>query len=258
MSSTKTLIFGATGAVGSATARTAQEHGAKVILARRCISKPIPGLTSAQEQAGGFERVQADPLDPDSVRAAVMKSGAKHAFIYAALQSTDYMRATIEIEKNIADIFGPQKWVRVRPGWFASNTSQWKPMIADGKVKILYPYATFELISPEDIGRGCGAITGRQFDPRDAIAAIGKVLGRDIRVTALNEDVGFEKMANHFAGAGVPESATNDAATFFITVLKGRIPGDTFTGCIYIGPAYEEGQNNILECAGQKATTFED
>jgi len=100
MPSTKTLIFGATGAVGSAAARTAHGHGAEVILASRGISKPIPRLTSTQEQAGGFKRVQADLLNPDSVRAAVTKSGAKHAFIYAALQSTDYMRATVEALKS--------------------------------------------------------------------------------------------------------------------------------------------------------------
>lgn len=312
MSSTKTLIFGATGAVGSAAARTAHEHGAKVMLASRGISKPIPRLTSAQEQAGGFERVKADLLDPDSVHAAVAKSGAKHAFIYAALQSTDYMRATIEalksagiefvvflssssiqhdeepeergnpiaykhrqIEKNIADIFGPQRWVTVRPGWFASNALQWKAMIADGEVKILYPDATFDMISPEDIGRVCGAVTvggwkaakGKDIiylcgpeirSQRDAIMAIGKVLGKDLRVTAIDENAGFEKVASHFAGAGVPESATHDAATFLINVMKGRTPGDTFTGCIFIGPAYKEGQNNILEYGGQEATTFEE
>ncbi|TVY43258.1 Nitrogen metabolite regulation-like protein [Lachnellula subtilissima] len=311
MPSTKTLIFGATGAVGSAAARTAHGHGAEVILASRGISKPIPRLTSAQEQAGGFKRVQADLLDPDSVRAAVTKSGAKHAFIYAALQSTDYMRATIEalksagiefivflssssiqhgqepeersnpiaykhwqIENNIADIFGLQRWVTVRPGYFASNTLQWKPMIADGEVKILYPDATFDMISPEDIGRVCGAITVGGWktarkdtiylcgpairSQRDAVAAIGKVLGKDLRVAGLNEDAAFEKIANHYAAAGVPESATNDAATFFINALKGRTPGDTFTNCIYVGPAHKEGQNNILRYGRQEATTFEE
>jgi uncharacterized protein YbjT (DUF2867 family) len=78
MSKTNTIIFGATGDVGSAVARTAHERGAKVFPATRSLSKPIPRLTSAQEQAGGFERVQADLLDADSVRAAVTKTGAKH------------------------------------------------------------------------------------------------------------------------------------------------------------------------------------
>ena len=126
-------------------------------------------------------------------------------------------------------------------------------MIAAGEVKVLYPDATFDLISPEDIGRVCGVITaggwkaakGKNIvylcgpelrSQRDAVGVIGKALGKDIRVTALDEDVGFEGIAKQFDEAGVPESTTKDAATFFIDALKGRTPGDTFTGCIYVGP----------------------
>jgi hypothetical protein len=47
----------------------------------------------------------------------------------------------------------------VRPGWFATNAWQWKTGIAAGEVKILFPDATFDLISTEDIGGVCGAIT---------------------------------------------------------------------------------------------------
>ncbi|KAJ7724659.1 hypothetical protein B0H16DRAFT_1595909 [Mycena metata] len=76
------LVFGATGAVGSACARHAQSLGASVTLAVRDIAKPIPGLSAEQEKAGGYKRVQADLTQPETVSAAVKQSGAKHAFVY--------------------------------------------------------------------------------------------------------------------------------------------------------------------------------
>ncbi|KAJ7724654.1 hypothetical protein B0H16DRAFT_1430376 [Mycena metata] len=79
---TPVLVFGATGAVGSACARHAQSLGASVTLAVRDTAKPIPGLSAEQEKAGGYKRVQADLTQPETVSAAVKQSGAKYAFVY--------------------------------------------------------------------------------------------------------------------------------------------------------------------------------
>ncbi|KAJ7028664.1 hypothetical protein C8F04DRAFT_61014 [Mycena alexandri] len=76
------LVFGATGAVGSACARHAHSLGATVTLAVRDTKKPIPGLSLEQEKAGGYKRVQADLTQPGTITEAVAQSGAKHAFIY--------------------------------------------------------------------------------------------------------------------------------------------------------------------------------
>lgn len=96
MSSNRVIVFGPTGGVGSAAALAAQQHGAKVFLAMRDTTKPIPNLSPAREQALGFERVQADLAQPDTVRAAAAQSGAKHAFIYLTFASPDHMRSAAE------------------------------------------------------------------------------------------------------------------------------------------------------------------
>jgi uncharacterized protein YbjT (DUF2867 family) len=85
---------------------------------------------------------------------------------------------------------------------------------------------------------------------RDAVGVIGKALGKDVRVEPLDEQAGFEGVAKQFGEAGVPEAFLNDAATFFVDVLRGRTPDDTYNGCVYVGPAYKEGQDNILEYGG--------
>ncbi|KAL3467579.1 hypothetical protein BJX64DRAFT_283503 [Aspergillus heterothallicus] len=60
--------------------------------------KLIPGIAATKEQKLDlYERIQADLLQPDSVRAAALKTGATHAFIYATLgASPDHMRSTAE------------------------------------------------------------------------------------------------------------------------------------------------------------------
>lgn len=100
MSNPSVIIFGATGSIGSIAARVANEQGAKVFLALRDINKPIPGLSPDQERERGFERLQADLTDIESVKDAVVKSGAKHAFFYLMFGVTDGMCSIIEALKS--------------------------------------------------------------------------------------------------------------------------------------------------------------
>ena len=94
------IVFGPTGQIGSAAAKTALEQGAKVWLAMRDTSKVVPGLENDQEAATTIDRVQADLQKPETVKHAVEASGAKRAFIYLAHGSSDSMRATIEALKS--------------------------------------------------------------------------------------------------------------------------------------------------------------
>ncbi|KAL6236989.1 hypothetical protein BDW75DRAFT_96738 [Aspergillus navahoensis] len=197
MSPRKVIVFGATGDVGSAAARTAHSHGAKVFLALRDISKPVPGLTATEEQNAGYERVQADLTQPDSVRTAVSKTGATHAFIYAALgASSDHLFSTAEalkaggielvvllssfvvqgdlraippsdfvgyahaqVELSLETVFGPRGYTAVRPAFFASNSRWWqKQIVEDGEVRWAFPDLKLDYISPDDIGAVCGMI----------------------------------------------------------------------------------------------------
>ncbi|MCJ1403210.1 hypothetical protein MMC11_006433 [Xylographa trunciseda] len=207
MGSRKVIVFGPTGRVGSATACTAEELGAKVVLAMRDTSKSIRGLDAETEKQGNFERVYADLSKPDTVRDAVTTTGAKYAFIYCAQGTPDHMKSTIEalksagidqvvllssftlqgdltaiqpsdiipymhaqVELNLREIFGTDGFLAVRPGAFASNTFQYKAGIEKGEVKIYGPDARVDCIVPEDIGRVCGTILAK--GPQDEQRAI--------------------------------------------------------------------------------------
>ena len=207
MASRTVIVFGPTGGVGSAVARTAGELGAKVILAMRDTKKPIPGLDIEKEKQSSFERVQADLTKPDTVRDAVKTSGAKHAFIYLAHGMPDGMKSTIEalksagielvvflssftvqndpraiqpdefisyihaqVEISLEEVFGADRVVSVRAGCFASNTVQHKPELDKGEVKLYVPNAKIDNIVPEDIGRVCGTVLVK--GPQDEQRAI--------------------------------------------------------------------------------------
>ena len=214
MASRKVIVFGPTGAVGSATARTAAELEATVVLAMRDPSKPIHGLDAEAEKQGKFERVQADLTKPDTVRDAVTTTGAKHAFIYLAHGAPDHMKATIEalkaggielvvflssftsqgdlaaippndiiaymhaqVEIVLQEVFGADQFVAVRPGSFASNTVLYKAGLAKGEVKVFGPDALVDNIVPEDIGRVCGTVLAKgPQDERRAIYLYGPEL----------------------------------------------------------------------------------
>ncbi|KAL8893996.1 MAG: hypothetical protein Q9192_004723 [Flavoplaca navasiana] len=199
------IIFGPTGAVGSAAARTASALGAKVILAMRDTEKSIPRLSASDEKAYAFTRVQADLTKSDTVRNAVLTTQATHAFIYLAFGTTDNMKATIhalksggiemvvflssltvrgdlaaiqpsdmipyahaQVEMNLLEVFGKKGFVAIRAGSFASNTLQYKGGLKQGIIRIFGPDMTVDCIVPQDIGRVCGTIlaNGPQDDQR--------------------------------------------------------------------------------------------
>ena len=303
MTTTSTIVFGPTGAVASAAARTAHEHGAKVYLAMRDPQKAIPGLNPEHERGDGFERVQADLLKPDTVHAAVKKTGAKHAFIYMAPGSPDHMKSTIsalksagigfvvflssfsiqddikmipqsefiafahaQVEINLEEVFGVDGFVAVRPAWFASNALWWKTTVRDGEVKIAYPDAKADWITPGDIGAVCGMLLARglqgidgadkknfvnlcgpeMLSLREAMAIIAKAIGKDVEVTQLDEQGGVE---NFVKVHGFPEPV----AKYLINALKrmDERTDDSFHRL------YEEGAGNLRKYAGRLPTSFQ-
>ncbi|EXJ67482.1 uncharacterized protein A1O5_09495 [Cladophialophora psammophila CBS 110553] len=298
------IIFGPTGHVGSAAARAAREQGVKVFLAMRDPEKAIPGLNTEQEQEAGFERVYADFTKPDTVHAAVTKTGAKRAFIYLIFGTPDHMKSAIvtlksagidfvvflssytvpdnlsmesispsnfiawghgRVEINLGEVFGSDGYVAVRPGSFASNSLRWKTMVQHGEIEIAYPEALFDWISPGDIGRVCGTVVAR--GPRavdgnvirlcgpeiisqgEAADVIGRVIGKDIKLTRLDEQGGvdfFMKVAH------LPEPAARQ----LIAMLKKRVEDGKNDGGHYEGPRYEEAVANIQKYGGRQPTRF--
>ena len=230
MASNKVIVFGPTGNVASIAAMTAQEQGAQVVLAMRDPKKSIPGLSSEQEKAGGYERVQADLTKPDTVAEAVTKTGAKTAFIYLAHGSPDHMKATIQalkdsgvefvvflssftitgplaevppyeiiafihaqVEINLEEIYGSKAYVALRPGGFATNVMFWSKGIADGEVKLYCPEAKFDYITPVDMGRVGGSILakGGQQNGEKIVYLYGpRLTSQEVAVTSIGNVAG--------------------------------------------------------------------
>ena len=195
MSSEDVIVFGPTGDVASAAARQARKLGVKVYLGMRDVRKPISGLSATEEQEDGFERVYADLTKPDSLHAAVTKTGVKRAFLYIIFGAPDAMKASIaalkeagitfvvllssgsvrgdasavppdsfiawqhaRVEMALEDVFGKDGYVAIRATQFASNSQHWRDMITAGHLVIPYPDAVLDWISSRDIGNVCGSI----------------------------------------------------------------------------------------------------
>ena len=299
MASQTVIVFGPTGAVGSSAARTAAELGSKVVLAMRDTSKAIPGLDASQEKSGNFQRVTADLTKPDTISEAVTSTGAKHAFIYLAHGSADNMKATItalktagikfvvflssftvpadpksvpqdeiipyihaQVELNLTEIFGTEGFVAVRPGYFASNTIEYKSGIVRGKPQIFRPEATIDCIVPEDIGWVSGTVLAKGvpsdgnrtpylFGPeistvRKVVETLAKALGKTVEIEQADEKEAYRQQVED---RHVPPPI----ATYIINHLKA----DT-TGLGVLGSEINEDDlKNVEKYSGKKATTFE-
>jgi uncharacterized protein YbjT (DUF2867 family) len=296
MATSKVIVFGPTGAVGSATARTAHESGAKVVLAMRDTKKLIPGF----DESDKLERVQADLQDPKSVGDAVSSTGANRAFMYLAHRSPDNMKATIQalksagiellvflssftiqvapeevqpsevipyihaqVEINLREVFGPDGYIAVRPGSFASNTFQYKEGLQSGVVKVLAPERTVDGIVPDDIGRVCGTVLIKGpiekdnapmylYGPElmtntDCVKTLAKVLGKDPKIEVMDA----EEAKKVFAERGWPAPL---AEYMIRRSYMDESKGSTVAGY----PVSMEQLMNVERYTGERATTFEE
>lgn len=299
------IVFGPTGHVGSAAACDAHQLGSKVVLALRDPQKPIPGLSPDQEGAGGFERVQADLTKPESIRAAVRMTGAKHAFIYLVFGTTDHMRSTIEelkaagiefvvflssisvqgdirkippasfipyahsqVEINLEEVFGTDGYVAIRPGCFNTNAGWWTNMIHEGEVKMAYPDAKLDWTSPDDIGKAAGMLLNRGMQAtegaeqrnsiplcgpklvsqRDAVGIFSRAVGKDVKVTEVDEQEGLKVMLNN----GVPEFVAGPLIKSLGALYRGEDePGPRE------GETFEKAAANLRNHA-RRATSLEE
>lgn len=297
---TSVIVFGPTGNIASIAAQSAQENGAKVWLAMRDPKKTIPGLGPEQEKAGGFERVQADLTKPETVAAAVKTSGAKHAFIYLAHGSPDHMKATVEalkssgiefvvflssftighneprdiqpsevipyihakVEITLDEVYGPENYVAVRPGAFATNLLRSKSGIVSGDVEVFGPNFKMDLITPVDMGRVSGTILaqglpkdgqrkvflyGPQVMPqKDAFQIIGEVLGKQITVSGISTEQALKGFADH----GIPKPL----ALYMVNRLADDSLTDDTEGSWRA--YYTEGVENVKKYTGKSGTGF--
>ncbi|CAI7583811.1 unnamed protein product [Penicillium glandicola] len=290
------IVFGPTGNVASVVAQTAQKHGATVFLAMRDTEKPISGLSTEQEQEGGFKRISADLTNPESVAAAAKISGAKRAFTYLAHGTPDSMRATLtalksagiefvvflssftitsdprdvapdeiipylhaQVEINLDEIFGPENYVALRPGGFATNLLRFKKGINDGEVRVFAPHFAFDYITPGDMGRVGGTILvqgprngqrkvylyGPKIIPQgEAMLTIGKLLGKEVKVTAISGEEALEQ----YTRIGIPKPLGD------YMVRKSGTPSNELTDRAF----YDIGVENVQLYTGKPSMEFEE
>lgn len=217
-------------------------------------SKAIQGLTPAAEKAGNYSRVYPDLSKPETVAAADRAAGATRAFIYIAPGTPDYMRGTAEalkaagvelvvllssftighaqpadvqpgesipyaharVEVTLDEVSGPDGYVAVRPGGFATNLLRQKEGIRAGEVKMYGPGFKTDCITPVDIGGVIGTILAD--GPRDGqrkvflygpqilsheqgLEIIGEMLGKEVKVSGI---VAEEALAQYLA-KGAPK-----------------------------------------------------
>ncbi|KAF7187525.1 Nitrogen metabolite regulation-like protein bik4 [Pseudocercospora fuligena] len=291
----KTIVFGPTGNIASVAARTAKENGAEVALAMRDPSKTIPGLSSEEEKAGDYTRVQADLTKPETVKAAIEKTGAKHAFVYAAHGSKDAMKSTFEamksggvefvvflssftisepkedvppeeiipyihatVEVSLDQVYGESNYVAVRPGGFATNVLRWSPQVKTGEVKVYGPSFAMDCITPGDMGRVSGIILakGIQYNQRKVYLYGPKPLSQKEMAEVISKAIG----TNVKVTGSTPEEATQQfqAAGVPMPVINYMIKrlGDNEAEQAP-RPRYEEGVANVKKYTGQEAESFE-
>ncbi|CAI7639293.1 unnamed protein product [Penicillium crustosum] len=269
------IIFGATGSVGSAAARKAYQEGAKVTLAIRDPSKPIPILGDISA-----EKVQADLTKPKTVQTAVRQSGAKTAFVYAIQGIPDGMRPTFvalqeggiefvvllssflvqgdrhatpptdivpyvhaKVEIDLESVFG-NRCCAVRPAYFASNVLHFKDEIAQGEVKLPNPDAEFDWISPKDIGQVIGMVLAYGTQ-ESTIPLVGpdrlsvkdalSIIGRVLSKEIKITVVGKEQAVKDIQQRGLP----GPVARWFVESVTGP------RSFIWDEPDFEVGVDNV-------------
>ncbi|KAF8145460.1 hypothetical protein K438DRAFT_1871948, partial [Mycena galopus ATCC 62051] len=273
---TSVLIFGATGAVGSACARHAQSLGASVTLAVRDTKKPIPGLSLEQETAGGYKRVQADLTQPETVAQAVKQSGAKHAFVYLVFSppgSPDSNRAALEALKAAGVEFivflssytveAYEPAIDSVPAHDIIPYAHAQVEVAlqeAGSVKLPYPEYKSDWIVSADIGRAGGTIlvggpssTGGEksvllYGPEmisqgDAAKIIGRAVGKEVTVEA----IGDEEAVRGMVSGGLPEPL----AKYLVKRLAEQTGQE---GPSLANDKYKAGVENVRKYAGKVTT----
>ncbi|KAK5656967.1 hypothetical protein OQA88_3490 [Cercophora sp. LCS_1] len=299
-----TIVFGPTGNIGAAAALSLPSFTTSpIILAMRDTSKSIPSLSPSFESSHPYTRIRADLTDPASLTSAVASTGATHALLYL-VPSQDNMRSALEalkeagikfivfissssvrddpqnvkphdlisymhaqVELNLEELFGPEGYVALRPGFFNTNASSWwKAGIQKGQVKLFAGGLTVDWISPSDIGRVAAAVlagkkTGKlvgllgpeNLSFRDGLQVIAKVLGKEVEVV----DVDAEEAVKNFLEIGLPEFVAKHLVESFGEGEKKW--GDLGARAFVSGEeSYETAVGNVEKLTGKKSLRLEE
>ena len=164
-----------------------------------------------------------------------------------------YVHAQVEI--SLEDVFGKENFVALRPAFFSSNIFWFKEGLSAGNVRHANPDAVFDYISPADIGRVAGSILVNGTDEHavyiagpekltitEAVALVGKVLGREITTTR----VSFQEMKDVLMDHGTPEPVAQWAVN---DVTENP-------GSFYAFPWYQQAMESVKKYTNRDPTPF--
>lgn len=291
------IVFGPTGAVGSAVACEAARRGANVWLAMRDTTKVVPGLDTSAAQADATNRIRADLADPASVRNAIRASGAKAAYFYQ-VRAPGGMKSIVEVMKEAGLEYAvflstftirpndnlhqtsPQQIIShihaqveialedagiahtvLRPGSFAYNIFRRNldQTRTPWVANILNPEVAMDCISPTDIGRVGGSVLVNRpsSSSKEVIHLYGPQLLTAPAQLSIIESTTGQKIETHVQTA--EEFKQYLLGKGFPEPLANNCIGlyTTDTKILYPDDHYQASVNNVLKYSGHKSTTFE-
>lgn len=224
------LVTGATGNIGRALLTELRAHDAGPLggLTRDATRAAFPDgvravrgdLARADRLDRAFTGVRSLFLlqglgDEAQIVDAARQAGVEHVVLVSSitvethphLPAAQANRAAEGVLENSG-----MEWTILRPTQFASNTLMWAPSIrVNGTVRAPYPDTGLPTIHPSDIAavarvaltepghRGhTYSLTGPQcLTPRQQVADIGTVVGRDLRFVELSREQAHQDLAPH-------------------------------------------------------------
>jgi uncharacterized protein YbjT (DUF2867 family) len=238
----KTLIFGASGTVGSTLAKLITEKGETVLRATSRAAEAADQVEAdlvsgkgVAEAVGKAEKLfllappghtRQDLLLKPVIDAAAAKPGIRRvvlmtAFGANAVEEAPFRQVELHLERS------GLPWTVIRPNWFMQNfNSYWvdairrqgKILLSAGRGKASFIDArdiaavAASLLTRDDLAGQAFDLTGPEALDHDEVAAIlSKETGRDIRY----EDITPEAMEAGLLAAGLPA----DYAAFMIVIL---------------------------------------
>ncbi|KAK4208529.1 hypothetical protein QBC37DRAFT_431793 [Rhypophila decipiens] len=231
-------------------------------------------LLQPTPQANAYTKESIKALKSAGVEFVVFLSSASIAVEdLNSIKPSDVIEyAHAQVELNLEEVFGAGAYAAVRPAYFASNIFWWVNMVKQGEVTTVGPEVRFDWIVSEDIGRVSGKILAQGpsiFDEKtkkspiylhgpkivsfnDAMKILGKVLGKEIKVTSVDLEEAVKAMVEV---NGMPEFLARAVLGMVDELAKS---GNLEAAGLYTGRYHEEGMKNHELYMGKKSTELEE
>jgi uncharacterized protein YbjT (DUF2867 family) len=168
-----------------------------------------------------------------------------------------------QAELSLDAVYGENGYVAIRPGRFITNLKQYSAGINAGEVKIFGGDFKYDCTTPTDMGEVAGTILAEGakdgqtkvyvYGPQivsqaEAIQAVGKALGKDVKITNISAEEGLQQSLDH--GAPPP------IAKYLISKLQQGPESDKELG--HDNKLYADGVKNVETYTGRQGTGIED